>query len=101
MRRIVLALGVVVIAVAVTAMAQTPASPQVPATPKFDLASVKPCAPGDGAGRAVPGQRGGPGGGGTVITSPGRLVVNCMSVSTMINIYHWVANSKLRGFSQF
>src|SRR5215467_5442377 len=48
-------------------------APPAPGAPKFEVASVKPCAPGDGAGRGVSGQRGGPGGGGSVSTPPGRL----------------------------
>jgi uncharacterized protein (TIGR03435 family) len=66
--------------------AQVATRPAAVRVPKFEVASVKPCAPQDGAGRAAPGGRGGAGGRG-VITSPGRLFVNCMSVSEMINIF--------------
>ncbi len=50
--------------------------------PKFDAASVKPCAPGDGNGKSG---RGGGGGRGFGI-SPGRLWVTCMSVAALIDI---------------
>jgi uncharacterized protein (TIGR03435 family) len=72
----------------IAVLSATPLSAQGTATPKFEVVSVKPCAPGDGASRAQAGQRGaGSGGGGYVTTSPGRLYVNCMTVATMINIY--------------
>jgi uncharacterized protein (TIGR03435 family) len=88
-----------IVTVFVPAMIITAAQNQ---PPKFEVASVKPCAPGDGAGRGMPGQRGGAGGGGTVVTSLGRLVVNCMSVSTMINIYLTVSDAErlLNDFSR-
>src|SRR5215831_4034685 len=60
-------------------------SAQNATTPKFDVVSVKPCVPGEGAGRAQPGQRGGGGGGGGMRATPGRLYVNCMTVIEMIN----------------
>ena len=87
MKLITLVFGMVVIAVAVMAAPQTLTSPQVAATPKFDVVSVKPCAPGEGAARAQSGQRGGggPGGGGYMRATPGRLYVNCMTVSEMIH----------------
>jgi len=88
MRRIALAL--VLRMAGMPAMAQTPAGQK----PQFEIASVKPCAPGDGTGRGVPGQRGAAGGGGSVIPSPGRLFVNCMSVSSMINIYLTVSDAE-------
>ncbi|MBZ5729179.1 MAG: TIGR03435 family protein [Acidobacteriia bacterium] len=70
-------------------LAQAQAAPAPPAAPqaapavtaKFDVASVRPCAPGDGAGRKG---RGGAGGRGSSV-SPGRLYVNCMSVFELIN----------------
>jgi uncharacterized protein (TIGR03435 family) len=83
-----------VIAISIAALRTASISAQGTATPKFEVVSVKPCAPGNGAGRGVPGQRGGAGGGGTVVTSPGRLVVNCMSVSSMINIYITVTDTE-------
>ncbi|SPE43530.1 membrane hypothetical protein [Candidatus Sulfopaludibacter sp. SbA3] len=52
------------------AQVQTPAA----VAPKFDVASVKPCPPGDGGGR-------GSNGGGA---SPGRLSENCMTVAQLI-----------------
>ena len=78
----------------IAAMRVMPVSAQSAGTPKFEVTSVKPCAQGDGAGRGVSGQRGGAGGGGGVSTSPGRLVVNCMSVSSMINIYLTVSDTE-------
>ena len=52
--------------------------------PKFDVASIKPCIPGNGAG----GGRGAGGGGGPYLsTSPGRLSVTCMTVSDLIGEY--------------
>jgi uncharacterized protein (TIGR03435 family) len=67
------------------AQAQTAPAPSAlpPApTPKFDTASIKPCAPDDGAGHVG---RGGPGGRGIPVSPPGELYVNCMSVWELIN----------------
>jgi uncharacterized protein (TIGR03435 family) len=67
---------------------QAETAPVSAAVPKFEVASVRPCALGDGAGGGVRGQRGGAGGGGSLNTFPGgRLVVNCMTLNQMINVY--------------
>src|SRR5215475_2168351 len=76
---------VLLLAMTMTVAGLRATSAQNAATPKFDVVSVKPCAPGDGAGRAQPGQRGGGGAGGGMRATPGRLNVNCMTVIEMIN----------------
>jgi bla regulator protein BlaR1 len=67
-------------------------SPTVP-TPKSDVASIKPCQPGDGPGRSGKGDMGANGGvnpnmpegvGGFFRTSPGRLDVTCAGMLTLI-----------------
>lgn len=69
-------------------MAQAQTVPPPPSTlphtstPKWDSVSIKPCAPGDGAGRAG---RGGAGGRGIPMSPPGELFVHCMSVWELIN----------------
>lgn len=72
-----------VLAQAQAASAPTP-KPQPPADtrPKFDVVSVKPCQPGDGAGRSGRGGGGGRGFG----TSSGRLWVTCLSLQEMMDI---------------
>lgn len=64
-----------------------PALPEPPATPrpKFDVASVKRCMPGDEL-TGPPGGRGGGGGGRGPRYSPGRLRVQCLAVDDMIRI---------------
>ncbi len=56
--------------------AQTPAAP---ATPKFDAASIKPCAPGD-----ITARSGGRGGAGRINWTPGRLRAECQTVDQLI-----------------
>jgi uncharacterized protein (TIGR03435 family) len=70
------------------------AQPHPRATPQFEVASIKPCAPGDGANRFAPGERGG-GTGGGIKTSPGRLYVNCMSLVQMLNAHLQFGGSPL------
>jgi uncharacterized protein (TIGR03435 family) len=62
--------------------------------PKFDVASIKPCQPGDGPGRGGGGDMGANGGvnpnmpegiGGYFRASPGRLDVTCGSLLTMVS----------------
>ena len=64
-------------------------------TPKFDVASIKPCQPGDGPGRSGKGDMGANGGvdpnmpegiGGYFRASPGRLDVTCGSLLTMVTV---------------
>jgi uncharacterized protein (TIGR03435 family) len=68
-------------------------SPTAPA-PKFDVASIKPCQPGDGPGRGGSGDMGAKNGvnpnmpegvGGYFRASPGRLDVTCGSILTMVD----------------
>ena len=54
---------------------------QTTPTPKFDQVSIKPCAEGDGAGRAG---RGGSKGRGIPASPPGELFVNCMTVWELV-----------------
>jgi uncharacterized protein (TIGR03435 family) len=75
-----------------------PAAAPKPATaarPKFDVASIKPCQPGDGPGRSGKGDMGANGGvnpnvpegeGGYFRASPGRLDVTCGSLLTMVSV---------------
>jgi uncharacterized protein (TIGR03435 family) len=75
------------VAQAQTAPAQAAAPQSTPAPrPKFDVASIRPCSPGDGGGKS--GGRGGKGGGGGryLGRSPGRFNVTCMSVVDLIDI---------------
>jgi hypothetical protein len=69
----------------VTPPPQAPVAPPKAApavsTAKFDVATVKPCQPGDGAGMS------GRGKGRGTNTDPGRLRVNCMTVAELIDIY--------------
>jgi uncharacterized protein (TIGR03435 family) len=65
--------------------------PQAPA-PKFDRATIRPCAQGDGAGR---GGRGGGGGRGIPVSPPGQLYVNCLSVWELVNHYVEQGNAPL------
>jgi uncharacterized protein (TIGR03435 family) len=65
--------------------------PPAPA-PKFDSATITPCAQGDGAGRAG---RGGGGGRGIPVSPPGELYVNCMSVWELVNRYVGEGNAPL------
>ena len=70
-------------ATAQTAPAAAAPKPPAPAQrPHFDVASVKPCGPNDGAGRSGRGGGGGRGFG----DSPGRFWVNCLSADEMIDI---------------
>src|SRR5262249_50722567 len=57
----------------------------VPLPQKFEVASVKPCE--RSSMPPTPGQRGGGSGGRNFTVSPGRLVVNCMTLSDLI----WIA----------
>jgi uncharacterized protein (TIGR03435 family) len=77
------------------APAQTPAKADSTPLPKFDVASIKPCQPGDGPGRNGKGDMGANRGvnpdmpegvGGYFRTSPGRLDVTCGSLLTMIGV---------------
>jgi len=63
--------------------------------PKFDVASIKPCQPGDGPGRSGKGDMGANGGvdpsvpegvGGYFRPSPGRLDITCGSLLTMVTV---------------
>jgi len=66
-------------------LAQAQAAPtQSAPAPAFDSVTIKPCAAGDGAGRAG---RGGAGGRGIPLSPPGELFVNCMSVGELIDHY--------------
>jgi bla regulator protein BlaR1 len=75
--------------------APAPAAQPAPAPkPKFDVASIKPCQPGDGPGRGGSGDMGANGGvnpnmpegiGGYFPASPGRLDVTCGSILTMVS----------------
>jgi uncharacterized protein (TIGR03435 family) len=58
------------------------------ATPKFEVASIKPCRTGD----LPPGGRSG---GGNFSTSPGRLSIRCMTVENLINISFRNGNDSL------
>jgi uncharacterized protein (TIGR03435 family) len=81
--------------VPVKAPAAQPAAQPAPAPkPKFDVASIKPCQPGDGPGRGGKGDMGANGGvnpnmpegiGGYFRASPGRLDVTCGSILTMVS----------------
>jgi uncharacterized protein (TIGR03435 family) len=67
------------------AQAQTlPPPPMIPqaSTPKWDSVSIKPCAAGDGAGRAG---RGGGKGRGIPLSPAGELFVNCLNLWELIN----------------
>ena len=55
----------------------------VPATPKFEVISVKQCKPGDVQGGG-PSRSGGNGGEGRVLWSPGRLVAECVTLDRLI-----------------
>jgi uncharacterized protein (TIGR03435 family) len=57
--------------------AQTPAAE----APKWEVVSVKPCAPSNGSGR---GRNGGPGGGPPTSFSPDRMTLNCQTVMQLI-----------------
>jgi uncharacterized protein (TIGR03435 family) len=77
------------------------ADAQPAATPRFDVASIKPCQPTDSAagGRGGPGTERGPdpglpeGVGGYFRTSPGRLDVTCGSLLTMIG-FAYIAHGR-------
>jgi bla regulator protein BlaR1 len=56
------------------------------ATPKFEVASIRPCRPGDQPAGGGRGGRGG-GGGSSFGRSPGRISVTCMTVFQLINAY--------------
>jgi uncharacterized protein (TIGR03435 family) len=69
--------------------------PAAAARPKFDVASIKPCQPGDGPGRSGKGDMGANGGvdpnmpegiGGYFRHSPGRLDITCGSLLTMVTV---------------
>jgi uncharacterized protein (TIGR03435 family) len=69
--------------------------PAAAARPKFDVASIKPCQPGDGPGRGGKGDMGANGGvdpnmpegiGGYFRHSPGRLDITCGSLLTMVTV---------------
>jgi uncharacterized protein (TIGR03435 family) len=86
---IVMGLGHAPVAHAQSSAQQSPTAP----TPKFDVASIKPCQPGDGPGRSGKGEMGasGPvnpnlpeGVGGVFRTNPGRLDVTCAGMLTLI-----------------
>ena len=67
------------------ARAQSPTTP----TPKFDVASITPCQPGDGPGRGGSRDMGAntpEGVGGYFRVSPGRLDITCGSILTMVNL---------------
>jgi bla regulator protein BlaR1 len=77
------------------ARAQSSAQQSTAPTPKFDVASIKPCQPGDGPGRSGKGDMGANRGvdssmpeglGGYFRASPGRLDVTCGSILTMVNV---------------
>jgi len=85
----------------VPAAAPTPASAP---KPKFDVASIKPCQPGDGPGRSGKGDMGANRGvdpsmpegiGGYFRVSPGRLDVTCGSVLTMVSVAYIAHGSPL------
>jgi uncharacterized protein (TIGR03435 family) len=70
-------------------------NPAAVARPKFDVASIKPCQPGDGPGRGGKGDMGANGGidpnvpegvGGYFRHSPGRLDITCGSLLTMVTV---------------
>jgi bla regulator protein blaR1 len=70
-------------------------SPAARPRPKFDVASIKPCQPGDGPGRSGKGDMGANGGvnpnmpegeGGYFRASPGRLDITCGSLLTMVTV---------------
>ena len=81
---------------AVQAPIKAPATQPAPAQkPKFDVASIKLCQPGDGPGRSGKGDIGKNGGvnpdlpegiGGYFRASPGRLDVTCGSLLTMVSV---------------
>ncbi len=71
------------IALSVTALLLAPlARGQSAATPKFEVAAIKPCKSGDVA--PVPGTKSGRGGNGRVGGSPGRLNAECQTVASLI-----------------
>ena len=77
-----------IFAASMLAQAQT----KTAATPKFEVASVKPCSEGD---LIRGGRKGGRGGGGTLDWSPGRLSVNCRPVDFLIRrAYIWYPTGK-------
>jgi uncharacterized protein (TIGR03435 family) len=81
---------------AVQSPIKAPVTETAPAPkPKFDVASIKPCQPGDGPGRGGSGDMGANGGvnpdlpggvGGYFSRSPGRLDVTCAGLLTLIRV---------------
>jgi len=66
------------------------------AFPKFDVVSVRPCAP--GAPSQTRGRTDGTGGAGGPITSPGRLYLQCYPLATMIpEAYLYFADGRAHG----
>jgi bla regulator protein blaR1 len=78
-----------------TAAQAKPVAAAAAPKPKFDVASIKPCQPGDGPGRSGKGDMGANGGvdpngpegeGGYFRASPGRLDITCGSLLTMVTV---------------
>jgi len=90
--KIKVAIPIIIISVlnASYASAQSPAGP----SPKFEVASIKPCKDGDAPSG---GRRGGDGGSSSLNSSPGRLSLNCWPAISLIQMaYDTFANGQRR-----